>query len=333
MQFKTKSLVSRLSSAMFLLLWGAAGAAQAQAPDGFPSKPIDITVPWPTGGGTDLLARLIAQPLGAALNQSIIVENRPGASGAIGSRYVSDRPKDGYSLLMMNDTYAITAATTKKLQFDPKKDIDGVIIVAYAPQLLVVSSKSPFQSFADVVKAGKAKSAKLSYGACGAGTPGHLAAESLNIRFDMQILHIPYKGCGPTLVDLIGGQLDLAWVTLSSAVPHIKSGKLKALAISSKERSPAFPDVPTVAESGAPDFQFNSWQGFGVPGGTPEDVKKQLYAAIANVAKDDAIQKRLLELGYTPAPLNETPAFFQDVIHRDIDTFTKLARQINFSMD
>ncbi|VCU70898.1 Tripartite tricarboxylate transporter family receptor [Pigmentiphaga humi] len=333
MQFETQPWANRLSSAMFCLCLGAVGAAQAQAPASFPSKPIEITVPWPTGGGTDLLARLVAQPLGTVLNQSVIVENRPGASGVIGSRYLSTRPNDGHSLLMMNDTYAITAAITKSIPFDPKKDIDAVIIVAYAPQLLVTSSQSPYQSFADVVKAAKAKGAKLSYGACGAGTPGHLAAESLNIKFDMQILHIPYKGCGPTLVDLIGGQLDLAWVTLSSAVPHVKSGKLKALAVSSKDRSPIFPDVPTVAESGAPDFHFSSWQGFGVPGGTPESVKAQLHAAISKVMKAEAIQKRLLELGYSPADLSEAPADFQKTVDQDIDRFTKLAQQINLTMD
>lgn len=332
MQFETQSTARRLFIATLFACFGAAGAVHAQAPAGFPSKPIDITVPWTPGGGVDLLARLIAQPLSASVNQSVVVENRPGASGAIGARYVAGRPADGHSLLMMNDTYAITAAISK-MQFNPKKDIAGVIIVAYAPQLLVVSAQSPHNSFGDVVKAAKAKDAKLSYGACGAGTPGHLAAESLNITFDTRILHIPYKGCGPTLVDVIGGQLDMAWVTLSAAVGHIKAGKLKALAISSKERSAVLPDVPTVAESGAPGFEFNSWQGIGVPGGTPESVKTQLHAALAKVLKADAIQKRLFELGYTPANLNDPPATFQGTVDRDIDRFTKLARQASLTME
>jgi tripartite-type tricarboxylate transporter receptor subunit TctC len=332
MQFETRSLARRLLVAMLFGCLGAVGAVHAQASAGFANKPIDITVPWAPGGGVDLLGRLISQPLSASLNQPVVVENRPGASGAIGARYVTGRPADGHSLLMMNDTYAITAAISK-MPFNPKKDIAGVIIVAYAPQLLVVSAQSPYQSFADIVKAAKAKDSKLSYGACGAGTPGHLAAESLNITFDMKILHIPYKGCGPTIVDVIGGQLDMAWVTLSAAVGHIKAGKLKAVAISSKERSPVLADVPTVAESGAPGFEFNSWQGIGVPGGTPELVKTQLHAAIAKVVRAEAMQKRLLELGYTPANLNDTPTAFQATVDRDIDRFTKLGKQANLTME
>jgi tripartite-type tricarboxylate transporter receptor subunit TctC len=329
---QAKSLVRRVGALVLLLLASASGAVHAQAPASFPSKPIDITVGFAPGGGLDLMARLIALPLGNALNQSVIVENKPGASGQIAARHVAGRPADGHSLLMMNDTYAISAAITKNTQFNPKKDIAAVIGVAYAPVLLVVSAQSSFQSFADVVKAGK-KDNKLSYSACGAGTPGHLAAESLNLTFDMKILHVPYKGCGPTLVDVIGGQLDMAWVTLSGAVPYVKSGKLKALAISSRDRSAVFPDVPTVAENGAPGFHFSSWQAIGVPGGTPENVKTQLYAVISRIMKADAMQKKLFELGYTPANLDETPAVFQNLVDRDIDRFAKLAKQIHLTAE
>ncbi len=334
MHFEMKSVVSRLSLLMVFLCLEPVGAAHAQAQGpAFPSKQMDITVPFTTGGGVDLLARPIAQPLSAAVNQSVIAENRPGASGAIGARYVSGRPADGHSMLMMNDTYAITAAMSKSMPFDAKKDIAPVIVVAYAPQLLVTAPQSPLNSFADVIKAGKAPNSKVSYGACGAGTPGHLAAESLNIQFNMKILHIPYKGCGPTLVDVMGGQVDLAWVTLGAAVPSVKAGKLKALAVSSAQRSAVLPDVPTLTESGVPGFNFSSWQGVGVPGGTPENVKRQLHAAIANVVKTDAFQKRLVELGYSPANLNEPPATFQATVVKDIDRFAQIGKQINFTLD
>jgi tripartite-type tricarboxylate transporter receptor subunit TctC len=331
MKLEIKPLLSRFLVLLFFA--SVTETVKAQASTGFPSKQMDITVPWAPGGGVDILGRLVAQALGTAVNQTVIVENRPGASGAVGARFIAGRPADGHSLLMMNDTYAITGATSKNLQFNPKRDIAPVIIVAYAPQLLVTSSQSPLNSFADVVKAGKAKDAKLSYGACGAGTPGHLAAESLNITLDMKILHIPYKGCAPTLVDVMGGQLDLAWVTLSAAVPHLKAGKLKALAVSSKDRSPVLPEVPTLSESGAPGASFSSWQGVGVPGGTPENIKIQLYAAIAKVAKTEGFQKRLVELGFTPANLNESPAVFQNIVDRDIDRFAQLGKQINFTLD
>jgi tripartite-type tricarboxylate transporter receptor subunit TctC len=309
------------------------GQAQTPSAAGFPTKQIDLTIPFAPGGGVDMLGRLIAPALSAAVNQTVIVENRPGASGRIAARYVAGRPADGHSLLMMNDTYAITAAMSKSSQFNAKTDIAPIIVIAYAPQLVVVAPQSPFQSFADVVKAGKAKDAKLSYGACGAGTPGHLAAESLNISLEMKVLHIPYKGCGPTLVDVMGGQLDLAWVTLSAAVPHIKAGKLKAIAVSSKERSAVLPEVPTLSESGAPGANFNSWQGVGAPGGTPENIKNQLYVALAKVVGTEAFQKRLLDLGFTPASLKETPAIFQKIVEDDIDRFAQLGKQINFSLD
>lgn len=334
MRTESKSLARRLVVAMTFLWFGSTAAtpAFAQGAAGFPNKQIDLTVPWAPGGGVDILARVIAAPLSVAVNQPVVVENRPGASGAIGARYVAGRPADGHSLLMMNDTYAITAGIAK-MQFDPKKDIAGVIIVAYAPQLLVASTQSPFRTFADIIKAAKAPDAKLSYGACGSGTPGNLGAESLNIAFDLKILHIPYKGCGPTLVDVIGGRVDMAWVTLSAAVPHIKAGKIKAIAVSSKERSPILPEVPTVSESGAPGFEFNSWQAVGVPGGTPENVKTQLHAAIAKVVGTEAMQKRLIELGFTPAKLDVTPAAFQSIIERDIDAFAKLGKQANLTME
>jgi len=334
MHFEMKSVVSRLSSPLLVLclyLFGAV-SAQAQGP-AFPNKQLDITVPFATGGGVDLLARLIAQPLSAALNQSVIVENRPGASGMIGARYVAGRPADGHSMLMMNDTYAITAGVSKSMQFDAKKEIAPVIAVAYAPQLLVTSPESPINSFADIIKLGQTPNAKVSYAACGAGTPGHLATEALKIQLNMNILHIPYRGCGPTMVDVMGKQVDFAWVTLGGAVSHVKAGTLKAVAVSSSQRSAILPNVPTLSESGVPGYSFSSWQGIAVPGGTPEDVKRKLHAAIANVVKADAIQKRLAELGYAPANLDEPPAIFQATVAKDIDRFAQIGKQINFSLD
>ncbi len=332
MQFETQSLVSRLSFAISFIFLGAVGAVQAQAPASFPSKQIDITVPYPPGGGVDLLARLIAAPLGVALGQVVVVENKAGAGGTIAARYVSGRPSDGHSLLMMNDSaYAIAPALFKNLQYDPKKDLAVVINVAYAPSLLVASLQSPYKSLADVVKAGAAKDAKLSFGSCGAGTAPHLVGELLNITFNMKMTHIPYKGCGPAFVDVLGGHVELAWVTLIAAVSHIKSGKLKALAISSKDRSAVLPDVPTVAESGAPGFHISSWQGLAVPGGTPESVKTALYDAISKVMKTDAMQKRLFELGLTPA--DDKPAVFQKLVDGDIDRFAKLVKQIGLTID
>ena len=333
MRSKVQFVVRRLFPVMLFASACVVSVVRAQGTGDYPSKSVSITVPWAPGGGVDILGRLISQSLNTSTGQSVIVENRPGASGVVGSRYVASQPGDGHSLLVMNDTYAITAAMSKNMPFDAKKDIAPVIVVAYAPQLLVTATNSPLNSFADVLKAGQAPNAKMSYGACGAGTPGHLAAESLNIQFNMKILHIPYKGCAPTILDLIGGQLDLAWVTLGAAVGHIKAGKLKPLAVSSSQRSSVLPDVPTMSESGVPGFNFSSWQGLGVPGGTPDNVKRKVHATIANVVKAEAFQKRLVELGYTPANLNDSSSVFQATVVKDIDRFAQIGKQINFSLD
>ena len=318
----------------FLLMAAVASlqavTVQAQTPITFPNKAVEITVPYPPGGGVDLLARLISTPLSAS-GYAVVVENRSGAGGTIGARYVAGRPKDGHSLLMMNDAYAIAPGVYKNLPYDPKKDLAAVINVAWAPMLLVTSTESKYKTLADVVAASKAKDARVSYGSCGTGTDPHLAGELLNIAFKIRNTHIPYKGCGPALVDVLGGQVELAFVTISGAIPYIKSGKMKALAITSRERSKVLPDIPTVAESGAPDFNLSQWQGLAVPGGTPEDVKTSIYEAVSKIMKTDAMQKKLFDLGYTPA--NETPDVFQKTVNRDIDRFTKLAREIGLTLD
>jgi tripartite-type tricarboxylate transporter receptor subunit TctC len=319
----------RLSIASVLIL--AATASQAQTLEKFPAKPLSITVPYPPGGGVDLLARLISTPLSVAFDQPVVVENRAGAGGTIGARYVVTRPKDGYSLLMMNDAYAIAPGAYKSIPYDSKKDLAAVINVAYAPMVLVASSGSPYKSLADVVAAGSAKNSKLAYGSCGTGTAPHLAGELLNITFKMNNVHIPYKGCGPAIVDVIGGQIELAVVTLAGALPYINSGKFKALAITSKDRSPVLPNVPSVAESGGKGFNMSQWQGLAVPAGTSEEVKATIHDAVSKIMKTEAMQKKLLELGYTPA--DDKPAAFQKIINNDIDRFTQLAKQIGLTLD
>jgi tripartite-type tricarboxylate transporter receptor subunit TctC len=328
MQASKSTIVRRISVAVCAFL--GAAAVQAQAPALFPSKPVEITVPYPPGGGVDLLARMISTPL-SALGQSVIVENRAGAGGTIAAKYVSGRPKDGHSLLMMNDAYAIAPGVYKNLSYDPKKDLAAVINVAWAPMLLVTAADSKYKSVADVLAASRAKDAKVSYGSCGTGTDPHLAGELMNIAFKINNTHIPYKGCGPAIVDVLGRQVELAFVTISGAIPYLKSGKMRALAITSIERSKVLPDVPTVAESGAPDYNLSQWQGLAVPAGTPEDVKTAIYEAVSKIMRTEAMQKKLFDLGYTAA--NDGPVAFQRIVNNDIDRFTKLAKQIGLTVD
>jgi len=305
-------------------------AAEIKPAPTFPIKPVEIIVPYAVGGGVDMLARLIADQLGK-LGQPVIVDNKPGAGSTVGTRIVAGKPKDGHSLLMMNDAYSLAPAIYKNLGYDPKKDLEAVINVAYAPMLVVVPANSRFKTFADIVNEGRKSGAKLSYGSCGAGTDPHLAGEMMNMEFKMQNVHVPYKGCGPAIVDVIGGQVDLGVVTISGALSHIAAGKLRALAITSAERSKTVPDVPTIAESGAPGFHLSQWQGMAVPAGTPENVKQDVYKTISAIMQTPAMTKRLEDLGYTTA--NEGPAAFQKIVNDDIDRFAALAKKIGLTAD
>ena len=326
----TKMPVQLLCSlALAAALLPTAQAEVKPAPT-FPVKTVEITVPYAVGGGVDMLARLIGDQLGR-LGQSVIVENKAGAGSTVGTRIVAGKPKDGHSLLMMNDAYSLAPAIYKNLGYDPKKDLAAVINVAYAPMLVVVPASSRFKTLADVVEVGRQPGSKLSYGSCGAGTDPHLAGEMMNIEFKMHNVHVPYKGCGPALVDVLGGQVDLAVVTISGALTYISSGKLRALAITSSDRSKAVPDVPTVAESGAPGFNLSQWQGLAVPGGTPDNIKMDIYKTVSAIMKTDAMRKRLEDLGYTTA--DEGPAAFQKIVNDDIDRFAALARKIGLSAD
>ena len=329
MKYSTMKQASRwLTSAVFLL---GGMAAQAQGPAVFPTKMVDITVPYPAGGGVDLLARLIASQLSTSGGQSVVVENRAGAGGTVGARYVVGRPKDGHSMLMMNDAYSLAPAVFKSLSYDPKKDLEAVINVAWAPMLVLVPGSSRYKTLADIVADGAKPGAALSYGSCGAGTDPHLAGEMMNIAFKMHSVHVPYKGCAPAMVDVMGGQVDYGVITISGALPYLASGKMRALAITSKDRSRAVPTVPTVAESGAPGYELSQWQGLAVPAGTPEENKQAIYKSVSSIMKTDAMQKKLLELGYTPA--DDNPAAFQKIVNDDIGRFAALAKKIGLTLD
>ncbi|VCU68611.1 Tripartite tricarboxylate transporter family receptor [Pigmentiphaga humi] len=326
----TKLPINLLFSLALTTFIQQAAAAEIKPAPTFPVKQVEITVPYAVGGGVDMLARLIGEQLGK-LGHPVIVDNKAGAGSTVGTRIVAGKPKDGHSLLMMNDAYSLAPAIYKNLGYDPKKDLEAVINVAYAPMLVVVPTTSKFKTLADLVAAGREAPGKLSYGSCGAGTDPHLAGEMMNIDFKMQNVHVPYKGCGPALVDTMGGQVDFAVVTISGALTYISGNKLRALAITSADRSKAVPEVPTIAESGAPGFNLSQWQGLAVPGGTPENIKMDVYKTISAIMKTDAMRKRLLDLGYTTA--DEGPAAFQKIVNEDIDRFATLAQKIGLRAD
>jgi len=302
----------------------SAFAQTTDSADSFPARAVNITVTFPPGGGTDILARLIGNALAETMGHAAVVENKPGASGNVGSKYVAERAPDGYSLLMVNSSFAINPAVFATMPFDPKKDFAPIINVAFIPSVLVVPANSPYKNLAELLTAAKPAKNDVSYGSCGNGTPQHLAGESLNIEAKTNITHIPYGGCGPALKDVVGGQIPLAIITASSAMSLIKGGKLRALAVSTLKRSAAFPDVPTVQESGVPDFEVDSWYAMFVPARTPQPVIERLNRALNSVLADATIREKLLAQG--AEGVGGSPQTLTRIVTAEIPKWAKLAK-------
>ncbi|URF05531.1 tripartite tricarboxylate transporter substrate binding protein [Cupriavidus campinensis] len=296
----------------------------------FPQKPIRIVVTFPAGGGTDALARLIGTDIGKSMGQPVVVDNRPGASGNIGAEFVAKSPADGYTLLIVNSSFAINPSVFKKLQFDPKADFSAVITFASVPSVIAVPYTSKIRTFNDLLAAGKS-GAPPSYASCGNGTPQHLAGELLKVSAKVDMLHVPYKGCAPAMADVLGGQADVSVNTLTNTVPYLKSNKLRALAVTSKTRSPFLPDVPTVSELGVPGYDVDQWFGILAPAHTPPEIVQKLNAEIAKAMAKPEIKASLAQLGF--ATTTSTPAEFQKLVTTDIDRWQKFATKINLLVD
>jgi tripartite-type tricarboxylate transporter receptor subunit TctC len=272
----------------------AAFSAAAQYPD----KPIKLIVPFPPGGPTDIVARPLAQALGTALKQTVIVENRGGAGGSIGADVVAKSPPDGYTLLMGTvGTNAINGALYKALPHDPVRDFTAVALVASSPVALVVSPASPYKSVAEYVADAKAGAGKVSFGSAGAGSPGHLTGEMFASAAQMKLQHVPYKGSAPAITDLIGNQIPSMFDPVQATIAHIRGGKLRALAVSGTARSPALPDVPTFTEAGIKGVESRAWWAVFGPANMPPDVTAKLRAEIEKIAKSDAFRDSLGAIG------------------------------------
>ena len=267
--------------------------ARADAQGAYPTKPVRLVVPFPPGGTTDILARAVAQKLSETWGQQVIVDNRPGAGGNIGSELVAKSAPDGYTLLMGTvGTHAINPSLYAKMPYDHVKDFTPVILVAGVPNVLVVNPSLPVNSVSELIAYGKANPNKLNFASSGNGTSIHLSGELFRTMTGVQMTHVPYKGSSPALTDLIAGQVQLMFANLPSSLQFIKAGKLRALAVTSLERSSALPDVPTLAESGLPGFEASSWFGVLAPAGTPNDIIAKLNTAIAGwLATADAKEK------------------------------------------
>jgi tripartite-type tricarboxylate transporter receptor subunit TctC len=290
----------------------AACLAPARAQDKWPSKPITYIVPFPAGGTTDILARLIGQKLGPALGTTIVVDNKGGAGGSVGSEIASRAAPDGYTILGGTiSSHAINVSLYPKIGYDPIASFVPVSLIGTNPTVLVVNQASPYKTLQDVVAAGKAKKA-LNSASAGSGTSQHLSLELLKSRAGIDITHIPYKGSGPAIQDVMAGQVDMMFDTTVVAGPHIESGKLRALAVTSANRLPSMPNVPTVAESGVPGYEVISWQGIFAPAGTPKPIVDRLHAEVARILREPEMQERLVKLGMQGAEMStEQIAAFQ----------------------
>ena len=314
----------------FTLIASALGFSTTASAE-YPERPIRLVVGFSAGGTTDVVARIIGKEIGDALGKPVVVENRPGAGSNIATELVSRADPDGYTLYMVAVTSAINQTLYKNLRFDLVKDFAPVALAVRVPNLLVVNPKVPVKSVKELVDYAKANPGKLNFASSGSGTSIHMAGELFKQLADVDVAHIPYKGSSPAMTDLIGGQVDYMFDNMPSAWPHVEAGKLRALAVTTADRSEAAPDLPTMKESGFPSFDVSSWFGVIAPKGTPDDVINKLNATmLAALAKPD-VKARLADLGAIPA--NTTPAEFGDFIKSEVDGWAKVVTASGATVD
>jgi tripartite-type tricarboxylate transporter receptor subunit TctC len=332
MQRRTLIHTAALAAVACSAIFSLPAAAQGTWPTG---KPITYVVPFAAGGTTDTLARLIGQQLGTALGTTVVVENKGGAAGSIGSEAAARAAPDGFTVLGGTvSSHAINVSLYPKLGYDPIKSFNPVTLIGTNPVVLVVAANSPYKTLKDVLAGAKGKQGGLSSASAGTGSSQHLSVELLAYKSGVKFTHIPYKGSGPAIQDVISGQVDMMFDTTVVAAPHIQSGKLRAIAVTSSQRLASMPDVPTVAESGVPelkDFQVQSWQAIFVPTGTPTPVVTRLHDEIRKILAQPDMQTRLKGFGMEPADMNVTQiAAFQK---GEVEKWAQVIKAANIKVD
>jgi tripartite-type tricarboxylate transporter receptor subunit TctC len=306
----------------------AAGAAAQN----YPTKPIRLVVPFPPGGTTDILAREVGQRLSASLGQTVVIDNRPGAGGNIGAELVAKSAPDGYTLLMCTvSTHAINPNLYAKLPYDHVADFAPVILVASVPNVLEVTPSLPVNSVADLIKLAKEKPGQINFASSGSGTSIHLSGELFKTMAGVDMTHVPYKGSAPALTDLIGGQVQVMFNNLPSSLPQIKAGKLRAIAVTSAQRAPALPNVPTIAESGLPGFEATSWFGVVAPAGTPPAIVARLNADMNQWLQTPEAREKLLAQGAAAA--GGSPEQFAAYIRAETEKWAKVVKASGAKVD
>jgi tripartite-type tricarboxylate transporter receptor subunit TctC len=285
------------------VLAATALCAESLHPEPYPVKPVRLVVTYPPGGNTDLVARALAQKLGAALGQQVVVDNRGGAGGILGTLITAHAAPDGYTIMLGTSAGMVTnPLLSKDLAYDPVRDFAPVSMVVIVPQLLVTNPQLPAKSIRELIALAKAKPGYLNAGSSGIGTPNHLGTELLKWLAGVDIVHVPYKGGGAAITDLIGGQIQMAFSSVPAVLPHIRAGRLNALGVGSAKRSPALPQIPTIAEAGVPGYEYTTWYGIFAPARTPPALVARLNAEIVKVMSAPEMNERFVSQGGDPAP-------------------------------
>ncbi len=319
---------------MIATLLAAACAALAPlhaAAQKFPEKPIRFIVPFPPGGGNDILARVLAPKMGESLGQPVVIDNRAGAGGNIGTDLAAKSPPDGYTIVIASNQVTMNPALYAKLPFDIEKDFSAVALAASVPMVLAVHPSVPANNVRDLIALAKANPGKYNHSTPGAGTPQHIAFEVLNHAAGINITHVPYKGTGPAIADLIAGQVQAAFGTMASLDQHVKAGKLRALAVATPKRSQAMPNVPTVAESALPGFDVSLWYSILAPAGTPAPILARLSSEVSKALGAPDVRDRLVSQGFEVSYLG--PEQMNALMKRDIARWGKALREIGIKLD
>jgi tripartite-type tricarboxylate transporter receptor subunit TctC len=319
---KEQPVRHRLAMAAFVAALACPGPATSA--EKYPARPVRMVAPFPPGGGADITARILADGLGPALGQTVVVDNRAGAGSVLGTDIVSKSAPDGYTLLLGPISLAFNAALYRKLPYDTLRDFAPISLVADQPNILVAHPSLPAKSFKEFIGVARAQPGKFTYGSAGIGTGTHLAMELLLMSQKADLVHVPYKGAGPALTGVIGNEISAFLSTFASALPHVKSERLRAFGVTSAKRAPTLPDTPTIAEAGVPGYEYTTWYGVLAPAGTSRAIVEKLNGVTVEVLGSPKIAERYVGQGLTPIP--STPARFAALLKTETEKWTKVVR-------
>jgi tripartite-type tricarboxylate transporter receptor subunit TctC len=322
---RPKLKIACATAALLAAGWSANLSAQA-----WPERPVRLIIPLSAGGSADTVGRLIAQKLAERLGQQLVIDNRPGAGSILGTEIAARAPRDGYTLLLAGSSFTSAPSLRRKMPYDPLKDFAPITMATNSPGLVVVHPGLPVRSVRDLIELARAKPGQMNYASPGNGTSPHFAGALFNLTAGINLVHVPYKGAGPAIADLIGGQVQVSFASMLSAITHARAGRLRAIAVTGLKRSPALPDLPTVSESGLPGFESGSWQGFFAPAGTPVAVRSRLHREVAAVVHLPETVTQLARDG--SEPVGSTPEVFAKFVAGELTKWARVAKEAGMTV-